>query len=65
MPAKLELEELKNYIFGDVTILHLSKRTACAGKVRALAEYAVRNLHEPFRANFEPPAARNPFEIQI
>ena len=43
---------------GRYTIL---KRTACAGQVRA---FAVRYLHEPLRANFVPPAARNPFEIQ-
>ena len=38
----------------------LSKRTACAGQVRALARY----LHEPLRANLDPPAARNPFVVQ-
>ena len=29
-----------------------------------LAVHVVRNLHEPFRANFNPLSVRNPFEIQ-
>ena len=58
------------YLFTLPVILYLFKYIIKAHSVRrpgssiGLTVHAICYLHKPFRANSDPPAARNPFEIQ-